>query len=162
MNGANPSLTWRGGTPSLFLNEMQTDAQQLSNIPMSDIAYVKVLRPPFMGAPGGGGSGAIAVYTRRGDERQPDNSFKGLNRITIPGYSASKEFYIPDYSQRDPMHELDDLRTTVYWAPFIFLDKEKRKVTINFYNNDISKQLRVIIEGVNEFGQLTRVEEMIQ
>ena len=60
------------------------------------------------------------------------------------------------------MHDLDDLRTTVYWAPFVFLDKEKRKVTISFYNNDISKQLRVIIEGVNEIGQLTRVEEMIQ
>ena len=60
------------------------------------------------------------------------------------------------------MHELADLRTTIYWAPFIFLDREKKKLAITFYNNDISKQLRVIIEGMNETGQLTRVEEFIQ
>jgi hypothetical protein len=161
MGPGGPTLSWRGGSPELFLNEMRTDPQGLSSIPVSDIAYVKVLRPPFMGATGGGANGAIAVYTRKGDERQVDN-FKGLNRITVPGYSPAKEFYSPDYSVADPMHELDDLRTTIYWAPFIFLDKEKKKVSITFYNNDISKELKVVIEGVNEIGQLTRVEEMIR
>ena len=161
MGGGTPTLTWRGGSPALFLNEMQTDAQQLANTPVSDIAYVKVLRPPFVGAAGGGANGAIAVYTRKGDERQVEN-FKGLNRVTISGYTADREFYSPNYAQPEPMHELADLRTTIYWAPFVFLDREKKKMAITFYNNDISKQLRVIIEGINEAGQLTRVEEFIQ
>ena len=60
------------------------------------------------------------------------------------------------------MNEVEDLRTTLLWQPYIFLDKEKRKATLTFYNNDFSKKLRVIIEGVNAMGKLTRVEEIIQ
>ena len=34
-------------------------------IQMSDIAYIKVFRPPFMGSSGSGPSGAIAIYTKK-------------------------------------------------------------------------------------------------
>ncbi|HEV7622094.1 MAG TPA: hypothetical protein VGO09_10180, partial [Flavisolibacter sp.] len=47
-----PSLQWRGGTPDVYLDEVHTDAEMLSSIPVNDIAYVKVFRPPFFGAPG--------------------------------------------------------------------------------------------------------------
>ncbi len=49
-----PTLSWRGGSPELFVDEIQTDADMVSSIPVSDVAYIKVLRPPFMGAVGGG------------------------------------------------------------------------------------------------------------
>ena len=156
-----PGLSWRGGTPDLFLNEMRTDAQGLSTLSMSDIAYVKVFRPPFMGAVGGGGGGAIAVYTKKGGASQNSN-FVGLSKVTVNGYSTVKEFYSPNYAQENPMDALDDIRTTLYWQPYIFLDKEKKKITLSFYNNDISKKLKVVIEGVNERGKLTRVESMIE
>ncbi|WP_132053753.1 hypothetical protein [Pseudocnuella soli] len=58
---------WRGDPVNFFLDEVRTSAQQIANIPMSDIALVKAYPPPFIGAPGGGG--AIAIYTRRGGER---------------------------------------------------------------------------------------------
>lgn len=159
---SNPSLTWRGGSPDLFLNEMRSDPQNLSSISMSDIAYIKVFRPPFMGAIGGGGSGAIAVYTKRGGESRNDD-FVGLNKVTVTGYSPVKEFYSPNFAEKNnPLHDFDDLRTTLYWEPYIFLDKERKKTAISFYNNDISKKLRIVIEGVNENGKLTRVESFIE
>ncbi|MEJ7735833.1 MAG: hypothetical protein WKF97_00290 [Chitinophagaceae bacterium] len=157
-----PSLSWRGGSPELFLNEMRTDPQNLSSMSMSDIAYIKVLRPPFMGAIGGGAGGAIAVYTKRGGDVKSDNNFTGIRKVNVNGYSPVREFYAPNYAQNNPLHTLDDIRTTLYWNPFVFLDKERKKVTIHFYNNDISKKLRVIIEGVNELGKLTRVDSMIE
>ncbi|HZG23526.1 MAG TPA: hypothetical protein VEZ17_03040, partial [Chitinophagaceae bacterium] len=156
-----PTLSWRGGTPDLFLNEMRSDAQALSSLSMADIAYVKVFRPPFMGAIGGGGGGAIAVYTKKGGD-VTNNDIAGLNKVTVMGYSPMKEFYSPDYAQSNPLHDLPDIRTTLLWQPFIFLDKDKKKATISFYNNDISKKLRVVIEGVNDFGKLTRVESVIE
>jgi hypothetical protein len=67
-----PSARWRNGTPAYFLNEIRVDAQTLAMVGMQDIGLVKVFRPPFMGAAGGGGSGAIAVYTLRGDEEEID------------------------------------------------------------------------------------------
>jgi hypothetical protein len=158
---SNPTLSWRGGTPDLFLNEMRSDAQGLSSISMADIAYIKVFRPPFMGATGGGSGGAIAVYTKKGGQTNNTN-FVGLSRVTINGYTPYKEFYSPNYAQENPMDILDDIRTTLYWQPYIFLDKDKKKTSLTFYNNDISKKLKVVIEGVNALGKLTRVESIIQ
>ena len=62
-----PYVSYRSGTPVLFLDEMRVDSKLLASIPMSDIAFIKVFRTPFSGA-AGAGNGAIAVYTRDGDE----------------------------------------------------------------------------------------------
>ena len=58
--------TWRGGPVTFFMDEIRVSAQQIASIPMTDVAIVKAYPPPFLGAPGGGG--AVAIYTRRGDE----------------------------------------------------------------------------------------------
>lgn len=157
----SPSLSWRGGSPGLYLDEMQMDAEAIMNIPMQDIAYIKVFRPPFMGG-FGGANGAIAIYTKKGGDQPADNSFKGLSTVKLAGYSPVKEFYSPDYSEPDPNPETSDLRTTLYWNPYLFFDKDKKRTTITFYNNDITKKINIVIEGLNENGKLTRVEEIIQ
>jgi len=61
-------VAYRGGRPAFFLDEMRVDQSVINNINVSDIALVKIFRAPFMGAIGGGPNGAIAVYTKRGDE----------------------------------------------------------------------------------------------
>jgi len=116
--GGAPSLTWRGSTPSLYLNEMQVDAQQLQSTPVSDVAMVKVFRPGSGVGFGGGAGGVIAVYTRKGgDEKRNDASFKGLDRVTLVGYSVMKEFYVPNYLETSPESVTEDIRTTLYWKP---------------------------------------------
>jgi hypothetical protein len=77
------------------------------------------------------------------------------------GYNTIKEFYNPNYElANNPA--IADYRTTLFWAPFILLDKTNRRITIPFYNSDNCKKLRVIIEGINELGQLTREEKIFQ
>ena len=49
-----PSLSWRGGTPQVYVDEMPTTTDMVSSVPVSDVAYVKVFPPPFMGGAGGG------------------------------------------------------------------------------------------------------------
>jgi len=63
-----PFATYRNARPAFFLDEMQVDARTMWIVPMSDIAYVKVFRPPFVGAIGNGPGGAIVVYTHKGEE----------------------------------------------------------------------------------------------
>ena len=158
--GSDVSLSWRGSATTTFLNEMQVDAQTISTISVADIAYIKVFRPPFFGAMGGGAGGAIAIYTRKGGDRVADPG-KGLDKGMVAGYSIRKEFYSPDYSE--PGQEVEaDFRSTLYWNPFVFTDSSKPKVKLEFYNNDISKAFRVVIEGVNEFGKLIRIEKIVQ
>lgn len=146
-------LSWRGGSPSLFLNEMTSDVSMIQSTPMSDVAMIKVFRPPFFGAPGGGSGGAIAIYTKKGE--RIDHSVKGLNFIAVTGYSPVREFYSPDYSATADKNK-NDYRTTLYWNPYLVFDKSNRRVMIPFYNNDSCKKIRVVIEGINEEGKLTR------
>ena len=131
----------------------------LQSMPMSNVALIKVFKPPFIGAMGGGGSGAIAVYTKKGSSAY--NDVKGLDFVNIAGYSPNKEFYSPDY-EKDPELDKDDYRTTLYWNPFILTDKTNRKVMLTFFNNDISKRIRVVVEGMNAEGKLTRIEKIFE
>ncbi len=159
-SGAVPTLSWRGGNPSLFLNEMNTQPDVLTTIPMTDVAYIKIFRPPFFGAPGGGSGGAIAVYTLKGSDSK-NTSSQGLEMTRLGGYTTYKEFYSPDYSV--PVTNTDpDLRTTIYWNPYVLTTAKSRVVRLEFYNNDLSKKLRIILEGVNAEGKLTRIEKVIQ
>jgi hypothetical protein len=155
----NASLSWRGSTPSFFLDEVNSDVNTVQTIPMSDIAMVKVFPPPFVGAFGGGEGGAIAVYTKKGGHDNP--LFKGLDFVSIAGYSPIKEFYSPDYS-KSSNDNITDYRSTLYWNPFVIFDNKIRRITIPFYNSDKCKKIRIIIEGMNEAGQLTREEKIIE
>jgi hypothetical protein len=153
------TLSWRGGTPSLFMNEMNTDVSQIQSISMSDVAMIKVFRPPFFGAPGGGSGGAIAVYTKKGEAA--NSSVQGLNFTSILGYSSPREFYSPNYSKDADVNKAD-YRTTLYWNPYLVFDKANRRILVPFYNNDNCKKFRVIIEGFNEQGKLTREEKFFE
>lgn len=159
--GAQVSMSWRGASPTLFLNEMQSDVSMIQNLSMADIAMVKVFRPPFYGAPGGGSGGAIAVYTRKGASVN-NTDFKGLDFANIPGYSVAKEFYSPDYSKYDEKHTDADYRSTLYWNPFVLTDKDSRRILFTFHNNDVTRRFRIVIEGCNEMGQLTRIEKVFE
>jgi hypothetical protein len=153
------SATWRGSATSFFLNEMTTDVANLQSINMNDVAMIKVFRPPFFGATGGGAGGAIAIYTKKGGG---DNSqVKGLPFTFINGYSVVKEFYSPDY-EKNPEPDLKDYRATLYWNPSLYFDKDTRRITIPFFNSDNCKKIRVTIEGINEAGQLTREEKIVE
>lgn len=164
MNGANgPTLTWRQSNTSLFLDEMPVDASMIQNIPVSDIAYVKAFRPPFFGASGGGSGGAIAIYTRKGNDAKPNTSVPGgMEKNQLAGYASLKQFYAPDYSKESDLFEVSDVRTTLYWLPYILTDKSARRHTITFYNNDVTKRIKIIMEGMNEEGRLVRIERLIE
>ena len=151
--------SWRGSPTSFFLNEINSDVSALQSINMNDVAMIKVFRPPFFGGAGGGAGGAIAVYTKKGGS---DNSqVKGLPFTLVQGYAPIKEFYSPDY-EKDPEPDVKDYRTTLYWNPFLFFDKTNRRISIPFFNNDSGKKIRVTIEGINEAGELTREEKIIE
>ena len=132
----------------------------ISSTPVSDIAYIKIFRPGES-IVSGGGNGVIAIYTRRGGDVQPDPNAKGLSYVQLMGYSPVKQFYSPDYATVTERHSYDDVRSTLYWNPSIFLDKGRRRLRIKFYNNDITKRFRLVMEGLNAYGRLIHVEKEI-
>jgi hypothetical protein len=161
INGPTPSLSWRGSTPAVYLNEMQSDPGQVKNINVSDIAMVKVFSPGSAGAVSGGGGGVIAVYTKKGRDKKADPSIKGLEMARIPGYNATREFYSPDYLI-NPEPETDDIRTTLYWNPFILGSKKEKKFSFTFYNSDVTHHIRIILEGIDENGKMIHLEKLVE
>lgn len=157
-----PSLSWRGGTPSLFLDEIPvSDASQISNMSMSDIAMIKIYRPPFMGGFGGSPGGAIAVYTRKGADVAVDSK-TGMPHKIIAGYTAIREFYSPNYLSLSQDRDKFDARSTLYWNSLIMTTPQNHELRFKFFNNDFTKAYRIILEGMNENGQFTHIEKVIQ
>jgi len=159
--GPNPTMSWRGGTPTLYIDEMRTDPDAVSNIPVNDVAMIKVFAPGESGVISGSSGGVISIYTKRGQDRKPDPSIKGLEMARIPGYSPVRQFYTPDYLI-NPEPETNDIRTTLYWNPNLHGGKGNSKITIPFYNSDVTHRIRIILEGFDETGKLTHAEKNIE
>ncbi len=161
-SGAQATMSWRGSTPDVFLNEMQSSLDMVQNVSVKDIALVKVFRPPFFGSMGGGSGGAIAIYTKKGgDGNKASPNSKGLENTILGGYSKFKEFYQPQYDKPGENFETD-IRSTLYWNPYIITNKKNPRARIQFYNNDISKKLQIVLEGVNGDGKMTRVVKLLE
>lgn len=159
-NPSSPSVRWRGGTPGFFLDEVPVSADEIANVNVDDIALVKVYRPPFYGG-FGGSNGAIAIYTRRGGDQRYSPG-KGFSMQRVMGYSVVREFYSPDYSVKNRLTELPDKRVTLYWNPDLKADSLTHKVSFSFYNSDVTKRMRIVVEGLTEEGKLAHIEETVQ
>jgi len=71
----------RNGTPvpfmrnsrsSVFVDEIAVDPGFLNTLPVTDIALIKIIKEPFVGAIGNGAGGTIAIYTVKGDDEESD------------------------------------------------------------------------------------------
>jgi hypothetical protein len=159
-NPFNPNATWRGAQVAFFLDEMPVDATALASIPMAHISFIKVFRPPFFGASLGGSGGAIAVYTKKGDDQRTMSM--GLDYTLLPGYTPVKQFYSPDYAEKQINFTQPDLRRTLYWKPNIQTDGANRKVRISFYNNDVSHSLQLVLEGIALDGRMIHLSKLLK
>ena len=159
------SLSYSSKLVLIYIDEQLMTTSDLENLSISQVAYMKLI-PYFMGSgPEGGSSGlmpALSVYTRKGDDlidRRPTD--KDLGLVKVAGYSPIKEFYLPDYAQSNTTTGTD-ARTTLLWLPYIFTDAANRKVPITFYNNDFTKKMRIVLEGINDEGKMIRIEKIIE
>jgi hypothetical protein len=59
---------------SIFVDEIPVDAGYLNDLPVADIAMIKIIKQPFAGAVGNGGGGVIAIYTLKGDDETGEDS----------------------------------------------------------------------------------------
>ena len=161
-SGPQASATWRGANTDFFLNETNTSIDQVRSLAITDIAYIKALRPPFFGSVGGGSGGAIAIYTKRGGNNKGGaENKKGMEYAVLGGYSVFKEFFNPNYDKLAENFEVDN-RATLYWNPYLLTNKKSSRVRIEFFNNDVTKKLQIVLEGINANGKLARVVKYIE
>jgi hypothetical protein len=154
--GCNPS-----GKVLTFIDEVELPDQiGLSSIQVSQVAYIKFITGVVAGSSFVSSNGALFIYTKKGDE--PDgNITSNMHKVKLRGYNIPQIFKAADYTDKKNLQNTD-LRTTLYWNPYIITDKLNNKVKISFNNNDISKRLLLIVEGFNEEGKLIHIEKIIE
>ncbi len=160
VNRKNFSLmTGQKWAVGIFLNETPTDISLLRTIRVQDVALIKFYEAGFIGVGSGSPGGAVAVYTK--EKFKEDEPIDKLRHFEYNGYSITKEFYSPDYSAADAKRTLPDNRTTLYWNPDIYTDTETKSVKLNFFNNDFSKKIKIVVEGFDAAGKLIHLEKII-
>ena len=148
--------------PALFLDEVPIELSALGAVDVGNIAYVKAFRPPFVGAFMNGAHGAIALYSKKGYSPVYKNEFgAGLESSLLSGYTKFKEFSQPNFDGKND-YPKPDYRATLYFNPFVLTDKNNQRVTIDFYNNDVTKKLYVVLEGIDAEGKMARVVKMVE
>ncbi len=60
----------RNTIASVFVDEIPVSPDFLNDLSVADIAMIKIIKGPFVGAIGNGGGGVIAIYTFKGDEEE--------------------------------------------------------------------------------------------
>jgi hypothetical protein len=150
-NGGNAGVQF-------FLNEVPVSIDVVESLYAEDIGLVKVYKGNTAIALGID-RGAIALYTIKGKSTR-DWRQKGFDFIKKLGYSVEREFSEIDYTKINPKNEFVDVRTTIYWNPNLLV--KDGKAIVNFYNDDVCKKFKVVIEGIDENGKLLHTEKEIE
>ncbi len=121
----------------------------------SNVESIEVLKSSeytkwYAGAPGG-----VLVITSKPHALNRDYASFAAGIMTyIPtGYYTAREFYSPKYEANS--EPKPDFRTTVYWHPNLISD-ENGKANFNYFNTDQAGNYRIVIEGMDNLGNLAR------
>ncbi len=160
VNRKNFSLqTGQKWAVAVFINEIPADVYQLRVLRTDDIALVKFFEAGFVGVGSSFPGGALSIYTKE----KFDNAEKveKLYDIKYDGYAISREFYAADYISTSVKPTVFDKRTTLFWNPDLFTNSTTTSLLVKFFNNDLSKKFKVIVEGFDAAGKLLHLEKII-
>ena len=142
----------------IVIDGIPVDADFLSSLVASEIESVEVLRSiGYTSIYGGrGGGGVLVITTRRGG---PDNNIQryapGVITYSPKGFHKIREFYAPQYDNPKTNPQVPDLRSTVFWKPNLATGKDG-KTSFEFFNTDTKGTYRVVVEGIDEDGNIGR------
>ncbi len=147
-----------------YIDESIAYEEQVEQLPITQVAYVKYYpKNTFITSQSRGGKAVIAIFRKKaGDFGKDDAAGAALKRTVIYGYPSPREFFSPDYSNPEFQKPQTDLRTTLYWQPYLITDARNRKLNIEFWNNDFTKKIHIVLEGMNQDGKLVHIEKDIE
>ncbi|MES2807936.1 MAG: carboxypeptidase regulatory-like domain-containing protein [Bacteroidota bacterium] len=103
--------------------------------------------------PNTGSAGFVNIILKHPSQRKQYNPH--IANIMPKGFNLTREFYSPKYDRPQVNARIPDLRTTIYWNPYVNTDTNG-EVKFDFYNGDGAGTYRVVVEGINAEGELGR------
>jgi hypothetical protein len=150
-------------TVDVFMDEILlniTDHELLlKSTQMGNVAYIKYWGNGFLGAYGGAPGGAIAIYTKKAEDAFVERRIKAT-KLNIDGYSIGENFVSPQYDRPGVNASVTDNRSTLYWNGQLVFSGEHPGV-IRFYNNDVTRRFRVVVQGFDSKGRFIHWEQLV-
>lgn len=81
---------WRNEVAEIYLDEFRLDPSDHTLVSTSDIAMIKVFRPPAQLSSFSGGAGAIVIYTKKGNYA---NDGKNRHNFIVRGYTNADSIW---------------------------------------------------------------------
>ena len=129
---------------------------RLDDISPDGVATIAVIKPPASYVYGdAGANGVLAITTKTRTQAAEDIASVGVLPITPKGFYKAREFYSPKYDNTTMVTKQRDLRSTIYWKPELVTDKSG-DASFEYYNADGTGTYRVVIEGIDDRGNLGR------
>lgn len=127
------------------------DYSPLENLKKEDIKSITILKGPqanlYFGARANGGVIFVETYAFTDIYKLP---IKKAENIIMPRvYKPVREFYQPPENDENT----PDFRTTLLWVPCVKFDL-KNRFTESFINSDLKGEKTIIIQGVDNMGNL--------
>jgi hypothetical protein len=155
-----------GRTPvQFFLNGMAIDEPGLNSINVADIEGIEIFLRDELGTVSRmyQNNGVVSIYTKKVEAKKPRMSLSEIESL-LPksnvidmyplGYIKERKFYVPKYDTPE-RKAANDLRTTIYWNPKVSIT-ETGEAAIQFYNADGNGNYKVIVEGMDQTGNIGR------
>lgn len=148
-----------------FVNGMAMDVPSLNGIMPSEVEGIEIFLRDELGTVSRmyQNNGVVAIYTAKPKEKGPRMSLSQIEAmlpksniidLTPLGYVEERKFYAPKYDTPE-RRAVNDVRTTVYWNPGV-ITREDGKAQVEFYNADGKGNYRVVVEGVDNEGNIGR------
>ena len=127
----------------------------LDDVGTDRVKKIEVLMPPTSFIYGTEGRNGILLITTKLGLQAEDIASIGILPIAPTGFYKAREFYSPKYDHPNDNVNHSDLRSTIYWKPEIQTDKDGNG-SFEYYNADGTGNYRVVIEGIDDKGNLGR------
>ena len=140
----------------VVIDGVELNDSDISILNPNDVETVEVLKYASAAIYGmQGGDGVLIITTKKGRSTTPEDiASTGILPITLQGYQKTREFYSPKY-ESNVTYNHPDLRSTIYWKPELTTDKDGN-ASFDFYNADGTGNYRVVIEGIDDKGNIGR------
>ena len=149
----------------IFYDGMPVDINYLNNVQTADVDNVEIFLKDDLGLVNRTyNTNGVLVINSKKTEKGKAVTAEDLKKLFPPsnvltfkpqGYIKKREFYTPKYLTQASRTVGADYRSTVYWNPRVFTDKEGA-MALEFYNGDNKGTYKAVVEGTDIDGNLSR------
>jgi len=166
LNGKIYGVMFKGGIPVMMRTQRKAmvlivdgsveSASHLSQINPEDINSIEVLKSgAYLAIYGFNASGGALVITMKKGTGSDAAIPSDIVNYQFKGFYAVRTFYVPKYAHTPTDRGVQHQNATIYWNANIGTDNDG-KASIEYLNTGPKGNYRVVIEGIDDDGNLGR------